>query len=119
MTKAAIALGAITLLSSAMLLLHDAAPGIFPARTHDFLAAFSLGFIALAWLLWQQARRSNAKELLKAVLLAAAFLFWAANQFWPNIKAATLFNDLAVFLFVLDVLLAMAGWPATDSGKDA
>ena len=40
-------------------------------------------------------------------MLAAAFLFWAANQFWPDVPQATLFNDLAVALFVIDVWLTM------------
>ncbi len=50
-------------------------------------------------------------ELAKAILLAAAFLFWAANQFWPNLPQATLFNDIAIGLFVFDVFLVIAGWP--------
>ncbi len=53
-------------------------------------------------------------ELAKAILLAAAFLFWAANQFWPNLPQATLFNDIAIALFVLDVFLVIVGWPRTS-----
>ena len=45
-------------------------------------------------------------------LLTAAFLFWATNQFWPEHTLATLFNDVAVALFVLDVCLAIFDWPA-------
>ena len=33
---------------------------------------------------------------LKAVLLAIAFLFWAANQLWPNSPQATIYNDIAI-----------------------
>jgi hypothetical protein len=54
--------------------------------------------------------------LVRAMLLAAAFLFWAANQFWPNLPQASLFNDIAIGLFVLDVFLAMVGWPAEQGG---
>ena len=43
----------------------------------------------------------------RAIVLAAAFLFWAANQFWPDSLQATLFNDLAVALFVIDAWLTM------------
>jgi hypothetical protein len=46
------------------------------------------------------------------MLLAAAFLFWSANQFWPESPRATLFNDLAVALFVIDVWLAIAARPS-------
>ncbi len=47
-------------------------------------------------------------------MLAVAFLFWAANQLWPNLPQATLFNDVAIALFVLDVFLVMVGWPASS-----
>jgi hypothetical protein len=56
-------------------------------------------------------------ELLKAVLLSIAFFLWAANQLWPDFPQATLFNDLAIALFVLDVFFVMIGWPATASDK--
>jgi hypothetical protein len=47
----------------------------------------------------------------KTIILASAFLFWAANQAWPMLHQATLFNDLAIALFVVDVLLSMKGRP--------
>ena len=47
-------------------------------------------------------------------MLAVAFVFWAANQFWPDLRQAILFNDIAIALFVLDVFLVMIGWPATS-----
>jgi len=46
--------------------------------------------------------------------IGAAFLFRAANQFWPDSKQATLWNDVAIALFVLDVFLVMIGWPAAS-----
>jgi hypothetical protein len=63
---------------------------------------------------YQIAHRPAPKELAKAVMLAVAFLFWAANQLWPNSPQATLFNDIAIALFVLDVFLVMIGWPPTS-----
>jgi hypothetical protein len=51
------------------------------------------------------------------MMLAAAFLLWAANQFWPDSTPATLFNDLAIGLFVLDVFLVVIGWPATSAAE--
>jgi predicted membrane metal-binding protein len=97
-----------------VLLVWDARPGLFPAGSHDFLGAFSLAMIAIAYLVYQLVHRPPIRELLKAVLLAVAFLFWAANQLWPNLPQATLFNDIAIALFVLDVFLVMAGWPGTS-----
>jgi hypothetical protein len=40
--------------------------------------------------------------------------FWAANQLWPDLPQATLFNDIAIALFVLDVFLVIIGWPTTS-----
>ena len=70
--------------------------------------------IAIAYFLYQSAHRPPAMEFVKAIMLAAAFLFWAANQLWPDIRQATLFNDIAIALFVLDVFLVMIGWPTTS-----
>ena len=70
--------------------------------------------IAFAYLVYQTAHRPAPLEFVKAILLAVAFLFWAANQLWPDLRQATLFNDIAIALFVLDVFLVMIGWPATS-----
>jgi hypothetical protein len=110
----AVILGIVTLVSVGVLLVWDAFPRLFPANAHDILAAFPLLMIAVAYLVYQAAHRPPAREILKAVLLAIAFLFWAANQYWPNLAQATLFNDIAIALFVLDVFLVMIGWPATS-----
>ena len=97
-----------------MLLAWDAFPKLFPPRSHDFLAAFSLAMIAVAYLVYQLCTGRRPGNLLKAVLLAVAFLFWAANQLWPHRRQATLFNDIAIALFVLDVFLVMMGWPPSS-----
>jgi peptidoglycan/LPS O-acetylase OafA/YrhL len=107
-------LGLVTLISVGVLLAWDVNSKFFPARAHDFLAAFPLAMIAIAYLLYQRARRPAAKEFVKAIMLAIAFLFWAANQLWPDLPQATLFNDLAIALFVLDVFLVIIGWPTTS-----
>lgn len=107
-------LGVITLVSVVVLFAWDAFPRLFPAKAHDVLGAFPLAMIAFAYLVYQSAHRPARMEVLKAVLLAVAFLFWAANQFWPDLRQATLFNDVAIGLFVLDVFLVMIGWPATS-----
>lgn len=104
----------VTLAAVAALLVSDAVPRLFPARSHDFLAAFSLGTIALAYVVHQFAHRPAALEFAKALMLAIAFLFWAANQFWPNLPQTTLFNDIAIALFVLDVFLVIIGWPRSS-----
>jgi uncharacterized membrane protein len=107
-------LGAITLASVAVLFAWDVFPRQFPARAHEFLASFPLALIACAYLVYQAARRPPRMEFVKAILLSIAFLFWAANQLCSDLPQATLFNDIAIALFVLDVFLVMAGWPATS-----
>jgi uncharacterized membrane protein len=107
-------LGVVTLASVGVLLAWDAFPRLFPARAHDVLAAFPLAMIAFAYIVYQSAHRLARMEFVKAIMLAVAFLFWAANQLWPDLRQATLFNDVAIALFVLDVFLVMVGWPATS-----
>jgi hypothetical protein len=109
-----VALGVVTLAAVGALFVWDARPHWFPAGAHDFLGAFSLAMIALAYLAYQIVHLPPLKELAKAFLLAVAFLFWAANQLWPASSRATLLNDIAIALFVLDVFLVMIGWPATS-----
>jgi hypothetical protein len=111
---APVILGGLTLASTGVLFAWDVFPKYFPARAHDFLAAFPLATIAFAYLVYQTAHRPPFRELVKAILLAVAFVFWAANQLWPDLRQAILFNDIAIDLFVLDVFLVMIGWPATS-----
>lgn len=110
-------LGIITLAGVVLLFVRDAVPRLFSPASHDVLAAVSLTMIAFAYLIFQFVRRSASMELAKAVMLAAAFLFWAANQFWPRLPEATLFNDIAIGLFVLDVFFVISGWP--PASKDS
>ncbi len=109
-----IIVGACTLSVVGIVFLCDAFPRLLPGRGHDVLAAVSLALIAVAYLVYQSAHRPPWREWLKAVLLAVAFLFWAANQVWPDAHQAVTFNDMAIGLFVLDVFLVMVGWPASS-----
>jgi len=79
---------------------------------HPGCLGLPLALIAFAYLVYQTIRRPGGTELFKAVLLATAFFLWAGNQYWPESSYTTLLNDLAIGLFVLDVFLVMAGWPA-------
>jgi hypothetical protein len=112
-----VTLGIITLVSVAALLAWDIVPTRFPANAHAILGALPLGMIAITYLVYQSVRRPPWRELVKAILLAAAFIFWAANQLWPSSALATLWNDIAIALFVLDVFLVIVGWPLTSSDE--
>jgi hypothetical protein len=107
----AVLLGAVTLTSLAPLMVWDASPGLFPPRAHDVLAALPLTMVAVAYLVHQAIRRVSLVEFAKAALSALAFVFWALNQLLPDHRHATLFNDIAVAAFVLDVVLVIIGWP--------
>jgi len=76
-----------------------------------------LALVAVTLLAYQAYRRPSGKEFLRAALLAAAFGFWAINQALPNLAQATLFNDLAITLFVIDVFLVMVGWPSKAASE--
>ena len=108
-----ILLGGMALASVALLMAWDVAPSRFPARAHDVLGALPLAVVALACLAHQASRPWSWRDMLKASLLAAAFLFWAGNQLWPEHPRALLMNDVAIVLFVLDVVFVILGWPAT------
>ncbi len=82
---AAVVLGCATLVGVGVLFAGDAFPQWFPPRAHEWLGAFPLALIAAAYLVYQRAHRPPVREWIKAILLAAAFLFWAANQLWPDV----------------------------------
>jgi hypothetical protein len=109
-------LGVLTLVSVVVLLAWDVFPGLFAGDAHSLLGALPLALIAVAYLLYQTVLLPERAEAFRAVVLAVAFLFWSANQFWPESPRATLYNDLAIALFVLDVFFTLVGWP--ESSRD-
>jgi hypothetical protein len=112
-------LGVVTLASLGPLIVWDVSPEVFPARAHQVLAATPLTVVALALLVHQGIRRVAPMEFAKAILSAIAFVFWAMNQLLPDDPRATLFNDVAVAAFVLDVVLVILGWPAAPAPSAA
>ncbi len=103
-----IAIGLVSMLWLVPLLAWDAAPTRFPLHSHDGLGAGPLFFIAVAYFAQQVVQRPAAGGWLRAGIIVAAFVAWAANQYWPDAPTATLWNDVAVALFVLDVFIAVA-----------
>jgi cbb3-type cytochrome oxidase subunit 3 len=98
-------------MSVAALLAFDASPRLLANRAHDYVAALSLVLIALAYVVYQAVQRAPPKDWAKTLLLALAFLFWAANQLSSDREAALLFNDVAIAAFVLDVIFVIVGRP--------
>jgi hypothetical protein len=98
-----VTLGAITLAGVGLLFAWDLFSVSCPAGAHDFLAAFPMAMVAVSYLVYHSAHRPAPLEFVKAIMPAIAFLFWAANQLWPDLRRATLFSDIAIALVVLDV----------------
>jgi hypothetical protein len=110
--RLSVALGLIASLSLVPLLAWDLAPARFPAGAHDALGAFPLVAVAFGCLALQAERRAASSAWLRSAIVAAAFLAWAANQLWPQHALATVWNDVAIALFVIDVVLAILEKPA-------
>jgi len=102
-----VTLAIFALAGSGILFIWDALPQRFPGTVHAFLAALPLAMIAVAYLIYQGAGRRPVRERIKTAVLATAFLFWAANQLWPDLRQAIIFNDIAVGLFIVDVFLVI------------
>ena len=113
----AVSLGVVTMASVVLLLVWDLKPESFPDSAHLVLGAIPLALIAVSYLLYQAHTRPSQAHLLRAIILALAFLCWAENQWLGDGRLATLFNDLAIGLFVFDVFLTMIGWPTEQDGK--
>lgn len=107
----------LTLASVVVLLFSDIAPGLFPTWAHGALAPLPLVLIAVASLLFHFGRRSPPLEWCKALLAALAFLFWAASLSCRNAAIATVFDDVAIALFVLDAFLVVVKWPPTSGAR--
>ena len=100
------------------LLVWDLSPSFFSARAHELLGAVPLAIVGVACLLYPLSRRARPADLAKASIAALAFFAWAANQYWPDHPKATLMNDVAIALFVVDIVLAVLGWPAAAPVSD-
>jgi len=107
----ALMFASLAMASVAALLVWDAFPGVFPPRAHLLLGASPLVLVAISSLVYQAVKRPRPLEIVKAIVLATAFLFWAANQLLPDFARAVLLNDVAIALFAFDVFLSVVGWP--------
>ena len=102
-----LAIGGLALASCAVLLIWDVVPDAFPGNAHVVLGAAPLCLIAVSYLVYQAYLKASPGALLRAIILVLAFLSWAENQALGDGRLSTLFNDLAIGLFVLDVFLTL------------
>jgi hypothetical protein len=98
---------ALALLSSIVLLSLDVSQGFRESEARRVVSAIPLITIALACLVFHATWMPRPLDLLKRILLSAAFLFWAANQLFPTAGWAPVANDIAIALFVLDLALIL------------
>jgi hypothetical protein len=98
---------AVALASSAVLLSLDVSQGFREGEARRVVSALPLIAIALACLAFHATWTPRPLDLLKRVLLSAAFLFWAANQLFPTKGWAPVANDVAIALFVLDLAVIL------------
>jgi hypothetical protein len=99
------------MLSLVPLLAWDVAPARFPSRSHDLLGAVPLFAIAASHFAQQVVQKTSRFGWVRAAIVVAAFVAWAVNQYWPEHALATLWNDIAIALFVVDIFLSVASAP--------
>ncbi len=109
MRSVTVLLLALALASSIVLLGLDASAEFRESEARRIISALPLTAIALACLAFHATWTPKPLDLLKRILLSAAFLFWAANQLFPTTGWAPVANDVAIALFVLDLALILWG----------
>jgi hypothetical protein len=74
-----------------------------PRANYAWLSSLPLALAGIAYALLQIRLRPNLHTLLKRLLLAASFIFWAIDQLLPSGPAATFIGDAVVSIYVLDL----------------
>jgi hypothetical protein len=91
---------------SGVLLAKDAGMEILPQLNLHVVSAVSLLLVGAAFLTVQPVMRLRPKEVLKNVLLAAAFMLWGIVQLMPQNVLSTRLGNLVIALFVMDLARA-------------
>jgi hypothetical protein len=105
---AAIGLGVIALLASALLIATDAITGSSDWAHHPGISAAPLLLIAAAIAAGSLAQPPHQRRRLMPLIAALAFTAWGLAQLFPNSAAAGYLNDTAILLFVTDAAYAVA-----------
>jgi phosphatidylserine synthase len=72
-------------------------------REHAWLSSLPLALAGIAYAVLQIRMKPDGWTLAKRLLLAAAFIFWAIDQFLPPGRFAALIGDAVVSAYVLDL----------------
>ena len=87
---------------------------LVPARTHSWLSALPLALAGSAFALLQVRLKPPRATLLKRLLLASAFVFWAVDQMLPAGRIATFVGDAVIAAYVVDLF-----WMSEDQAASA
>ena len=78
-----------------------------PAQTHAYISSLPLALAGLGYTLLQFRVKPSPRLLLKRLLLAAAFLLWAAVQLLPAGRLSVFLGDAVIAAYVLDLFWMM------------
>jgi hypothetical protein len=82
-------------------------------RLHPWISALPLALAGIGYALFQFQLRPTRAVLLKRLLLAAAFVFWAIDQVMPAGRVAVFIGDVVIAAYVLDLF-----WMLGDQQKE-
>jgi hypothetical protein len=89
------------LLFSALLLLSNLQ--LIPTWAHNWLGSLPLALAGVAYAVLQIRLRPNRRTLVKRLVLAGTFIFWAIDQLLPPGRLAVVIGDVVVSAYVLDL----------------
>ena len=78
-----------------------------PADVHAWLSSIPLALVGAGYILLQIHLRPSREILLKRLVLAMAFLFWAVDQLLPSGRLAVFIGDAVIGAYVLDLFWMM------------
>lgn len=89
-----------------VLLISNLPPGSLRAD-NAWLSALPLALVGIGYALLQIPLKPNRTTLLKRLLLAGAFIFWAIDQLLPPGRLATFVGDAVISAYVIDLFWMM------------
>jgi hypothetical protein len=101
------------LAAAALLLASIFMPVPSHTRLHPWISAVPLALAGVGYALFQLQLRPSRAVLLKRLLLAAAFVFWAIDQVMPAGRVAVFIGDAVIAAYVLDLF-----WMLRDQQKE-
>ncbi len=101
------------LAAGALLLTSIFMPDPSHTRLHPWISALPLALAGIGYALFQLQLRPSRAVLLKRLLLAAAFLFWAIDQVMPAGGVAAFVGDAVIAAYVVDLF-----WMLRDQEKE-